>query len=144
MVFYEDASSTNSSSAHEETGSKGALSLTATCPLPKCDQSCGRPQESERHFRELHLPHDIYCQEDGCDWTGNRRYALQSHIKGKHPSVPLPDQESSAIYDSKTLAKRLFNEEIGVEEAMHKARSLFEEKARSVGKQGLWRQMRGL
>ena len=144
MVFLEDASSTNSSSAHEETGSKEALLPTATCPIPKCNPKCSRLQELERHFRELHLPHDIYCQEDGCDWTGNRRYALQNHFKGKHSAVPPPDQETSAIYDSKILAKRLFNEEISVEEAMHKARLLFEEKARSVGKQGLWRQMRGL
>ena len=139
VVSSEDASSTNSSSTHEETGSKEAPLATATCPLPECKPTCGRLQELERHLRELHLPHDIYCQELDCDWTGNRRYALQTHLTGKHPGGLMPTQEASMIYDSRSLAKRLLNEEISVEQALHEANSLFEEKANSVGKQGLWR-----
>jgi hypothetical protein len=102
---------------------------------------CGRPQELERHIRQ-HLPHYIYCEQLGCNWTGNRLYALRIHLADKHSGVPVPELELFTIYDAKGLVKRLLNKEINVERAVREARSLFQEKAVQLAK--IWRRMKGL
>jgi hypothetical protein len=132
----EDPSPINTSSAREET--KG----TETCPFPKCSVRCGRPQELERHIRQ-HLPYYIYCAQQDCNWTGNRRYALRIHLAGKHLGAPIPEPEVFMIYDAKWLVKQLLNKETNVEQATCEARSLFEEKAVQLGKLGIWRWMKG-
>jgi hypothetical protein len=43
------------------------------------------------------------------------------------------------IYDAKVLAKRVRTKEISIEQAVHEAFTLFEEKARQEGKLGIWR-----
>jgi hypothetical protein len=117
-----DASPTDTSSAHEETGSKETPSAKKTCPFPKCTAGYGRRQELERHIRETHLPHDNYCGQPGCGWTGYRHYA---HRKDKHAMAPVPEVEVYMIYDAKGLVKRLLSKEINVEQAVGEAWSFF-------------------
>ena len=135
----DDASSTDSSySVREETASKETASAPETCRV--CQKEFGRPQELERHIRELHLPHHLYCWQPSCTSTGTRAYSLkESHYADKHPGVPLPEQDPPVIYDAKVLAKQVRNKEIGIEEAVREARTLFEEKAEQEGKLGSWR-----
>jgi hypothetical protein len=138
-----DDASPIDTSAREEAGSKEATFATETCPFPKCRVRCGRPQELERHILQ-HLPYYIYCEQPGCNWTGNRLYALRIHLADKHLGVPVPELELFMIYDAKGLVKRLLNEEINVEQAVGEARSLFHKKAVQLGKLGSWRLMKGL
>ena len=138
----EDASSTDSSSVREEGGSKETSSTAETCPFPGCKKECSRPQESERHIWERHLPPHLYCEQPGCNSTGTRPYLLNSHHADKHPGVPMPEQDPSVIYHAKVLAKQVRNREIGIEEAVREAYTLFEEKAKQEGK--LWRWTNGL
>ena len=135
----DDASSTDPSfPVSEETASKETASTPETCP--ECEKECSRPQELERHICELHLPHHLYCWVPNCTSTGARAYLLkESHYADKHPGVPLPEQDPPVIYDAKVLAKQVRNKEIGIEEAVREARTLFEEKARQEGKLGSWR-----
>jgi len=144
-ISLEDAASADSSES-EETGSKEIAIATAseTCPFPECEAKCGRFQEQERHICERHLPPHVYCEQPGCDWTGNRRYVLQSHLKRNHPGISMSKLEAFMIYDAKSLAKQLRNKEISVEEAVHEACQSFEEKAEQMGKVGIWRWVTGL
>ena len=140
MLSFEDAPSTNSSSVREEAGSKEAALAIETCPFPGCKKKCGRFQESERHIWERHLPPHLYCEQPGCDFTSSRFYLLKSH-HDKHPGVPMPEQGGFTIYDAKVLAKQVRTKEIGIEQAVHEACSLFEEKAKQMGKLGIWHWM---
>ena len=124
MTPFEDAYPFGTSSAHEQTGSKQKSIAIEACPFPKCRKTCGRPQENERHIRERHLPHHIYCGQLGCNWTGNRRDMLQKHLERKHSGFPMPEAEAFTIYDAKGLVKQLLNKEINVEEAVNKAQLL--------------------
>lgn len=139
-----DASPIDPSPAREEAGSKETTAAADICPFPKCPSAYARPQELERHIREYHMPNHIYCKQQGCHWTGNRRYALQNHLSDKHPCVPMPEQEAFTIYDAKGLVKLLLNEEISVEEVVGEARLLFQKKAAQLGKLETRRWMRGL
>jgi hypothetical protein len=122
------------SSAREETGSNGAPFATETCPFLKCRKKCRRLQELERHIRERHLPYDIYCRQQGCNWTGNRHYALQRHLENKHSGISMPELEAFTNYDAKGLVKQLLNKDINVEQAVGKAQqSLFKKKAVQFG-----------
>lgn len=143
-MIVEDASPVDTPPARQEAGSKEASSATETCPFPNCGAVYGRPQELERHIREYHLPYFLYCEQDGCNWTGNRRYALQNHLTDKHLSIPMPEQEAFTIYDAKGLVKQLLTKEISVEQAVVEARSLYQNKAAELGKLGNRRWMRGL
>ena len=140
MMPIEDAYLIDTPSAREETGSKETPIGTEACPFPKCRKKCRRPQELERHVREHHLPYEIYCQQLGCNWTGNRRYALHNHLVHKHSGVPMPELEAITIYDAKGLVKQLLSKRIDVEQAVSKARLLFQKRAMQLGK--LW--IRGL
>ncbi len=143
MLPFEDASSPNSS-VSEETGSKETAIAFEICPIPECETKCGRFQELVRHICERHLPPHIYCGQLDCDWTGNRRYALQSHLTGNHPGISMSQPEGFIIYDAKGLAKQLRTKQITVEQAVHEACSLFKGKARQMGKLGIWHWMTGL
>jgi hypothetical protein len=143
VLSFEDASSTHSSSVHEEAGSKEIVSETETCLFPECKKKCSRSQELERHVYERHLPPRLYCEQPGCDLTSSRFYLLKSHCADKHPGVPMPKQDAITIYDAKVLAKQVRTKEIGIEQAVLQAWLLFEEKARQMGKLGIW-QMNGL
>jgi hypothetical protein len=135
----------------KKSGPKEPPSAQAICPFPKCAnrrrRKYGRLQELNRHVRQ-HLPNHLRCPQKGCNWTGNRRYALRNHIEKKHQGVPLAEhaaeqeheQEGFVIYDAKTLAKQLLNEEIGVDWAVCEARSLFQIKAVQLGMLGAWRE----
>jgi hypothetical protein len=136
----EEASSIDTST-REETESKEAIFAAEICPFTRCKAKCGRRQELKRHIRQ-HLPHYIYCEQEGCNWTGNRLYALRTHLAEKHSGAPVPEPESLTIYDAKGLVKRLLNKETSVGRAVSKAQSLFQEKAVRLGKN--WRWMRGL
>jgi hypothetical protein len=116
-----------------ETGSKKAT--LAEKPCPKCSKKYTRRQDVERHFRETHLPHHNYCDQPGCDWTGNRHNA---HLADKHKGVLMPEGEYM-IYDAKGLAKRVLNKEINIEQAVDEARSLYQTKAAELGKLGIWK-----
>jgi hypothetical protein len=141
QTYWQAATPTCTSSTHEETGPKETPSATEPCPFADCKVRCGRPQEMERHIREYHLPYDIYCEQPGCDWTGNRRYALRNHLTHKHAGVPIP--EVFMIYDAKRLVKQLLNKEIDVEKAVGEAQFLFQTKAVQLGKLGIRRWMKG-
>jgi hypothetical protein len=93
----------------------------------------------ERHIREHHLPYYIYCEQPGCNWTGNRRYALRNHLTHKHAGVSMPEVEVFMIYDAKGLVKQVLSKEISVEQAMGEARSLFRKKAVELGKLRIWK-----
>jgi len=123
-VSVEDASPSDASSARSETGSKEAPSAKEPepCPFPKCNKGYLRLQELERHIREAHLPHHNYCEQPGCDWTGNRRYA---HLADKHADTPMLEEEVCIIYDAKGLVKRILSKEINVEQAVGEAWSFF-------------------
>jgi hypothetical protein len=136
---YEDASST-SSSVREEEESKEVVS--ETCPLPECEKDCGRPQELERHFWERHLPPHRYCGQPGCNFIGSRPYLLKGHHSDNHPDVL--EQDVFIIYDAKVLAKQVRTKEIGIEEAVRKAYTLFEEKRKQEGKLWCWPGTNGL
>jgi len=116
------------------------MSAMESCPFPTCLKKCGRLQELERHIRK-HLPRCIFCRQQGCSWTGTRRYALVDHMKKRHTgaAIPEPEQGEFIIYDAKRLIKQLLNKEITVEEVMCKARSLFRNRALQLGKLGSWR-----
>ena len=139
VVSSEDTSSTDPSSVREEAGLKETVSATETCPFPGCKKECNRNQELKRHIWERHLPPHLYCEEPGCNLTGTRPYLLNSHHADNHPGVPMPEQDASVIYDAKVLAKRVWTKEISIEQAVHEAFTLFEEKARQEGKLGIWR-----
>ncbi|KAF8500868.1 hypothetical protein F5888DRAFT_1309200 [Russula emetica] len=143
VLSFEDASSPNYSSVCEEAGSKETVFklATETCPFPGCKKKCGRFQELERHIWERHLPPHLYCEQPGCNLTWTRPYLLKSHHTEKHPGVPMPEQDALMIYDAKALSKQVRSKEIGIEQAVHDACSLFEEKARQMGKLGIWRWM---
>jgi len=146
FLSYEDVSSMNSSSVGEEAGSKEIVLATETCPFPGCNlrKRCGRFQELERHIYERHLPPQLYCEQPGCDSTASRFYLLKSHRTDKHPGVPMPEQDAITIYDAKVLAKQVRTKEIGIEQAVHEACTLFEKKAKQMGKLGVWRWTNGL
>jgi hypothetical protein len=133
------ASSTESTSAREETGSKKAPLATVPCPFPRCEAKYRRLQELERHIREHHLLQDIYCEQPGCDWAGYRLYELRGHLADKHSGVPMPEQEAYTIYNAKGIAKQILNNGITAEQAVDQARLLFVEKAKQMGKLGIWR-----
>ena len=113
-------------------------------PFPKYYATYARPQELERHIRENHMPNQIYCKQQGCHWTGTRRYALQNQLSEKHPCVPMPEQEALTICDEKGLVKLLLDEEISVKEAVGEVRLLFQQKALQLGKLETRRWMRAL
>ncbi|KAH9969158.1 hypothetical protein BC827DRAFT_318907 [Russula dissimulans] len=113
-------------STREETGPRKIPPVTDTCPFSKCRRRFTRRQETERHALR-HLPRFLFCNRPGCDWTGSRRYALRDHLKKKHSSVLLLEQEFM-IYDAKRLVKQLLNEEITVEQAECDARSSFQDR----------------
>ena len=119
---------------HEETWPNEVIPVTTTCPFPKCQRSFPRPQETERHALR-HLPRFLLCNRRGCNWVGSRRYALRDHLKKKHASALLSEQEF-ILYDAKGLVKQLLNNEITVEEAECEARSSFENRAGKLGKLG--------
>ena len=144
VLSFEDASSTDSSSVREEPGPTGTVSAAEACPFPGCKKECGRPQELERHIWERHLPPHLYCEQLGCNFTSGRAYLLKSHHIDKHPDAPMPRQDASMIYDTKIIAKQVRTKEVGIEEAVHEACALFEEKARQMGKLGIWRWINGL
>jgi len=129
----------DTSPAREETGPKETRFATEPCPFSNCTVRCGRPQEMERHIREHHLPYYIYCEQPGCNWTGNRRYALRNHLTHKHAGVSMPEVEVFMIYDAKGLVKQVLSKEISVEQAMGEARSLFRKKAVELGKLRIWK-----
>ena len=139
MMSVGDASSTDPSSAREETGSKEVPSAKVPFPFPKCGKGYLRPQELERHICEHHLPNHIHCEQPGCDWTGDRRYALKNHLSDKHAWAPVPEVEGYMIYDAKGLVKRLMTREINVGQALDEARSLFQKKAVELGKLRIWK-----
>ena len=56
----------------------------------------------------------------------------------------MPEQGAIMIYDAKVLARQVRTKEIGIEQAVHEARSLFEKKAKPMGKLGIWRWANGL
>ena len=143
-MIVEDASPIDISPVCREAGSKQTSPGTEICPFPNCGSTYGRPQELERHIREYHLPYDLYCEQEGCNWTGNRRYALQNHFTDKHPSIPMPEQEAFTIYDAKGLVKQLLTKDISVEQAVADARSLYQNKTAELGKLENRRWMRGL
>ena len=129
----------------EEAESKEiVVSETETCPFPECKKKCGRFQELERHIYERHLPPLLYCEQPGCDLTWSRSYLLRNHYADKHPGVPIPEQDAITIYDAKALARQVRTKNIGIEQAVHEARSLFEKKAKQMGKLGIWRWANGL
>ena len=134
----------NISSVREGAGSNETPLATDICPFPECGATYDRPQDLERHTRERHLPYDIYCGQQDCNWTGKRRYALLKHLLNKHSGAPMPESEAFMIYDAKGLVKRLLKKDIKVEQAVSVARSLFQEKAVQLGKLGIRRWMRGL
>ena len=131
-------SSTDSSSAREETGSREAQLVTVPCPFRRCKAKSRRFQELERHIRERHLPQDIYCEQPGCDWAGCSPYTFRRHLANKHSGAPMPEQEAYTIYNARGIAKQIVNNEIPVDQAVEEAWSLFEEKAKQVGKLGIW------
>ena len=145
-VHIGDAPITDPSSAREETGSgsKKIPFVTEPCPFSNCRVRYRRPQEMGRHIREHHLPYSIYCEQPGCDWMGNRCYALRNHLTHKHAGVLMPEVEVYMIYDAKGLVKQLLNKEIDVEQAVGEAQSLFQKKAVQLGKLGIRRWMKGL
>jgi hypothetical protein len=134
-----------SSSTREDIGPNETLNetafLTEPCPFSNCKVRCRRTQELGRHICEHHLPYHIYCERPGCNWTGNRRYALKNHLANKHASarVRMPGLEVYTIYDAKELVKQLLSKEISVEQAMGEARSLFRKKAVELGKLRIWK-----
>ena len=130
MPSFEDAPPANFSTVREEGGSKATVLATETCPSTECKKECGRFQEMERHICERHLPPHLHCEQPGCNFTSSRYYLLKSHQVNKHPGVPMPKQDASIIYDAKLLAKQVRIKEIGIEQAVREARSLFEEKAK--------------
>ena len=134
----------NISSAHERATSNETPFATDICPFPKCGATNSRPQDMERHIRERHLPHGIYCEQPDCNWTGNRRYALRNHLVAKHSGVPMPELDAFMIYDVKGLVKQLMNKDMTVEQVVGEAQSLFQEKAVQLGKLDVRRWMRGL
>ena len=143
MMPFEDAYLIDTSSAREETVSKEIPISTEACPFPKCRKKCRRLQELERHIREHHLPCHIFYEQLGCNWTGNRNYALRNHLVHEHSGVSMPELEAFTIYDAKGLVKQLLNKEIKAEQAVNKARLLFHNRAMQLGKLGIRRWMRG-
>jgi hypothetical protein len=144
VLFFEDTSSANFSSMRKDVGSKETVSATETCSFPGCKKRCGRSQELERHIYERHLPPHLYCEQPGCDLTSSRFYLLKNHRADKHPGVAMPEKDAFTIYDAKVLAKQVRKKGIGIEQAVHEACSLFEEKAKQMGKLGIWSRMSGL
>jgi hypothetical protein len=144
VLSFEDASSTDSSSLREEAGSTEPVSATETCSFPGCKKECGRPQELERHIWERHLPPHLYCEQSGCNFTSSRLYLLKDHHVDKHPGVVMPKQDTFTIYDAKAIAKQVRTKEVGIEQAVHEACTLFEERAKQMGKLGIWRWINGL
>ena len=133
-VSVEYAPPSDTSSMCSEIGSKKAT--LAEKPCPKCSKKYTRRQDVERHFRETHLPHHNYCDQPGCDWTGNRHNA---HFADKHKGVLRPEEEEYIIYDAKGLVKRILSKEINVEQAVVEAQSSFQTKAVELGKLGVWK-----
>ena len=125
----------------EEAGSKENVSATETCPFPGCNlrKKCGRFQELERHIYERHLPPHFYCEQPGCNFISSRFYLLINHRTDKHPGLPTPEQDAITIYEAKVLAKQVRTKEIGIEQAVDEARTLFKKKAKQMGKLGVWR-----
>jgi hypothetical protein len=93
----------------------------------------------ERNIRE-HLSRCIYCSQPRCNWTGNRRYALQKHLNDKHQGIPVPEKDAFLIYDAQVLVKQLLNGDITVEQAVREAHESFRSKAAQLGKLGVWRE----
>ena len=120
----------------EKAGSKEAAKVAEICPFPGCKMKCGRFQDFDRHILDRHLPPHLYCKQPGCDFTSSRFYLLMRHHHDKHPGVPMPEH-GFTIYDAKVLAKQVRTKEIGIEQAVHVACSLFEEKAKQMGKLGI-------
>jgi hypothetical protein len=139
QTYWQAVTPTPTSYTHEETGLKETPSATEPCPFADCKVRCGRPQEVEGHIREHHLPYYIYCDQAGCNWTGNRRYALRNHLTHKHAGAPMPDV--FLIYDVDRLVKKLLNKEIDVEKAVVAAQFLFQTKDVQLGKPGIRRWM---
>lgn len=137
MLFPGGASPTTALSTHKEL--KETPVATETCPFCKCRRKCNRRQELERHVCQ-HLPHFLYCAQPDCDWTGNRRYALQDHLKKEHLGITIPEQDGYIIYDAKGLVKQLLNKEITLERADWEARRSYQSRAVQLGKLGIWRE----
>jgi hypothetical protein len=112
---------------------------TDACPFPTCQRMFSRIQDLERHIYK-HLSRCIYCTQTDCNWTGSRRCALRDHYRRKHEGVPVPEQETSIIYDAKALVKQLLKEEITLAQAVYYAHLLFQNKAAEVGKLDIWRE----
>ena len=134
-----DASLIDTTSVRKGPGSKKAPSAKGPCPFQKCGKGYPRPQELERHICEHHLPNHIHCEQPGCDWTGDRRYALKNHLSDKHTGAPVPGVEGYMIYDAKGLVKRLMTRGINVGQVEGEARSLFQKRAVALGKLGIWK-----
>jgi hypothetical protein len=126
-------------STREDIGPDETVFATEPCPFPNCKARYGRPQDLGRHVREHHLPYHIYCGRPGCNWTGNRRYALKNHLAYKHAVARMPGLEAYMIYDAKDLVKQLLRKNINAEQAVGKARSLFRKKAVELGRLGIWK-----
>jgi len=83
----------------------------------------------------------MYCTQQNCHFTADRKYALVNHYKKKHLGVPfVAEGEGYKIYDAKVIVKQLLNKEITLEQAESEAQSAFRKRGVELGKVGLWRQ----
>ncbi|KAH9969164.1 hypothetical protein BC827DRAFT_319011 [Russula dissimulans] len=99
----------------------------------------GRNQDVKRHVHQ-HLPHYIYCSQQGCGWTGIRRYQLRDHLKKKHGGAPFPEEQRMfIIYDAERLVEQLLKREVTVALAENGACMSHQRKAMQLGKLGSWR-----
>jgi len=91
----------------------------------------------------MHLPDCFQCHHRSCSWRGSRHDELREHLNtvhGGHDYLVARRPEEFEIYDRKlVLALAHENTELATECAL----ALVEERARELGKEELWRDLRG-
>jgi hypothetical protein len=122
--------------ASHKVGTNRTPFVTGVCPFPNCGLSFDRPQDLAHHVHQ-HLPHHIYCPQPGCKWTRSQQYALRTHFKTKHPSLPIPGRERYILYDANVVVKQLVNGEITAEQVERRTNLSFRRRAVETGKMAI-------
>ena len=108
------------------------------CLVHGCGVRFTRKQECRRHVLESHhLPYPIYCHNPGCRWQGIRNQDLYDHIT-QAQCGPKPElEEQRMVYDVK-LVLGWIRDGFPIDQVRMFAVDLAEERARELGKEGLW------
>ena len=110
---------------------------------PECKKQVGyRQQDLRRHILSMHLPCCIFCPYPSCAWRGSRKQGLKKHLD-KNKCGPRPVQEQCQIYDTKLILGWILEDDTPVQVAASYALEFVGERARELGKAGMWSDLWG-